>query len=443
LNTADKTFKRFIIIWVGQLLSAVGSGLTAFALGVFVFQKTHSATSFSLIILFSFLPSFILLPFGGVLADRLDRKKMIIWGDMGAIIGLLFILLLMLSGNMESWQIYIGVAISSVFAAVRNPAYKAAVSDLVSEEFYSQASGLIQLAGSAQYLVSPIIAGFLISVFDIKLVLIIDIITFLVAALAVFIVKKQDAAPIKHKKHEFFAEMVDSFRYLLSQKGVLFLVLLTSAVCFFVGLLQALFGPMMLTLTSSKTLGIALSVMASGMFVSSLLVGIFGFRQNMVFILSLFLALAGLFYALIGLFTKVALIIIFGFLFFSALPFVNASLEVLIRKNINNKSQGRVWSFISIISQTGYILAFGSAGFLADNLFNPLFYPDGALVQTIGQIIGTGQGRGIGFIFILSGLLVSSLALIIGRDKKIRALDIKTVNPKQPILPTGQHPQPG
>jgi len=280
LNTADKTFKRFIIIWVGQLLSAVGSGLTAFALGVFVFQKTHSATSFSLIILFSFLPSFILLPFGGVLADRLDRKKMIIWGDMGAIIGLLFILLLMLSGNMESWQIYIGVAISSVFAAVRNPAYKAAVSDLVSEEFYSQASGLIQLAGSAQYLVSPIIAGFLISVFDIKLVLIIDIITFLVAALAVFIVKKQDAAPIKHKKHEFFAEMVDSFRYLLSQKGVLFLVLLTSAVCFFVGLLQALFGPMMLTLTSSKTLGIALSVMASGMFVSSLLVGIFGFRQR-------------------------------------------------------------------------------------------------------------------------------------------------------------------
>ncbi|MTI82901.1 MAG: MFS transporter [Firmicutes bacterium] len=442
MNTPDKTFEKFLIIWSGQLLSAVGSGLTAFALGVFVFQKTHSAMSFSLIILFSFLPSFILLPFGGVLADRFDRKKMMICGDAGAITGLLFILLVMLSINMESWHIYIGVAISSVFAAIRNPAYKAAVSDLVAEKFYSQASGLIQLAGSAQYLVSPIIAGFLISVFDIKLVLIIDIITFLIAAAAVFMIKKQNATPKKHEKHEFLPDMVDSFRYLLSQKGILCLVLLTSVVCFYIGLFQSLFGPMMLTLTSSKTLGIALSVMASGMLVSSLFIGIFGIRQNIVFTLSLFLALAGLFYALIGLFTTVVLIIIIGFLFFSTLPFVNASLEVLIRKNINNKGQGRIWSLVSVISQAGYIMAFGSAGFLADHVFNPLFYPDGALGQTIGHIIGTGQGRGIGFIFILSGLLVSILALTIGRAKKIRALDMKTAKPKQPILPTGQHAQP-
>ena len=74
------------------------------------------------------------------------------------------------------------------------------------------------------------------------------------------------------------------------------------------------------------------------------------------------------------------------------------------------------------ISQVGYILAFGSAGFLADRLFNPLFYLDGALGSTVGRIIGTGPGRGIGFLFILSGLLVSILALIIGRVKKIRAL---------------------
>lgn len=437
MNTPDKTFKKFLIIWSGQLLSAVGSGLTAFALGVYVFQKTHSAMSFSIIILFSFLPSFILLPFGGVLADRFDRKKMMICGDAGAITGLLFILLAMLSRNIESWHIYIGVAISSVFAAIRNPAYKATVSDLVSKKFYSQASGLIQLAGSAQYLVSPIIAGFLISVFDVKPVLIIDIITFLIAAAAVFMIKKQDAAPKQHEEHGFFLpDIVDPFRYLLSHKGVLYLVLLTSMVCFYIGLLQSLFGPMMLTLTSSKTLGIALSVMASGMLASSLFIGIFGIGQNIVFTLSLFLALTGLFYALIGLFTTVVLIIIFGFLLFSTLPFVNASLEVLIRKNIDNNKQGRIWSLVSVISQAGYILAFGSAGFLADHIFNPLFYPDGALGQTIGQIIGTGQGRGIGFIFILSGILVSILALTIGRAKKIRALDMKT---KQPTLPTGQH----
>ncbi|MCM1564605.1 MAG: MFS transporter, partial [Dehalobacter sp.] len=164
MNVQDKSYKRFLIIWLGQLMSAIGSGLTAFALGVFVFQKTQSATNFSLIILFAFLPTFILLPFGGVMADRFDRKKMMIIGDAGAITGLLFILLVMISGSIEIWHIYVGVALSSVFAAIQNPSYKAVVTDLVSEEMYSRASGLIQLAGSAQYLISPVIAGFLMSI---------------------------------------------------------------------------------------------------------------------------------------------------------------------------------------------------------------------------------------------------------------------------------------
>ena len=424
MSVQINNFKGFFIIWLGQFMSAIGSGLTAFALGVFVFQKTQSATSFSLIILFSFLPSFILLPFGGVLADRFDRKKMMIIGDTGAITGLLFILMVMFAGSIELWQIYIGVAMSSVFAAIQSPAYKAAVSDLVSEELYSQASGLIQIAGSAQYLISPIIAGFLISVFDIKLVLIIDIITFLIAVAAVFMIKKQEAAPQKHEKREFIHDLTDAYRYLVAQQGVLWLVVLTSMVCFYIGLLQSLFGPMLLTLTNSKTLGIALSVSASGMLVSSLFIGIFGIRKSKVFILSLSLALAGLFYALMGLFTTVILIIIFSFLFFSTLPFVNTSVEVLIRSNVDNEKQGRIWAMVSAISQVGYILAFGSAGFLADHLFNPLFCSDGALCQTIGQIIGTGQGRGIGFMFVISGLLVSILAVIIGRVKKISALEL-------------------
>ncbi|MCM1565812.1 MAG: MFS transporter [Dehalobacter sp.] len=427
MNVQDKSYKRFLIIWLGQLMSAIGSGLTAFALGVFVFQKTQSATNFSLIILFAFLPTFILLPFGGVLADRFNRKKMMIIGDAGAITGLLFILLVMISGSIEIWHIYVGVALSSVFAAIQNPSYKAVVTDLVSEEMYSRASGLIQLAGSAQYLISPIIAGFLMSIFDIKLVLIIDIMTFLIAAAAVFVVKKQDAAPLKQEKPEFLRDMSESFHYLISQQEVLCLVLLTTMVCFFVGLLQSLFGPMMLSLTNSRILGMTLSVSASGMLVSSLIIGIFGIRKNKVLTLAWSLALAGLFYALMGLFTAVALIMVFGFLFFSTLPFLNTSLEVLIRSNVDNAKQGRIWSMVYAISQAGYILAFGSAGFLADHLFNPLFYSGGALSQTIGQVIGTGQGRGIGFLFVISGLLVSTLALIIGRVKKIGALELKTV----------------
>ncbi|KZE71609.1 macrolide transporter [Paenibacillus elgii] len=423
MNIRDAAFRKFLIVWAGQLFSAIGSGLTAFALGVFVFQKTQSAMDYSLIILFNFLPSFLMLPFTGVLADRFDRKKMMILGDAGSIVGILFILFVMMSGNVELWHIYLGVALSSVSTAIQTPAYKAAVSDLVSEELYSQASGLIQLAGSAQYLISPMIAGFLVSYFDIKLVLILDILTFVIAVAAVLVITKREAAPRKQDNGNFFRDLADSFRYLLSRKGILWLVVLTSMVCFYIGLLQSLFGPMVLALADSRTLGIALSLSATGMLVSSLLIGVFGLKQNKVFILSLFLALAGLFYALMGLFPAVTMIIVFGFLFFITLPFVNTSLEVLIRTNVDNENQGRVWSMVYAISQVGFILAFGSAGFLSDHVFNPLLLPDGALSQTVGQFIGTGQGRGIGLLFVLSGLFVALLGLMIGRVKKIKALE--------------------
>lgn len=423
MNTGDENFNRFLVIWSGQLISSIGSGLTAFALGVFIFEKTQSAVGFSLIILFSFLPSIILLPFGGVMADKFDRKKMMLFGDAGAITGLLFILLIILSGSMKLWHLYIGTALSSAFAAIRNPSYKATVTDLVSKGLYSRASGLIQLAGSAQYLISPVMAGFLMSIYDIKLVLSIDIMTFVIAFVAVFMIKRQDAVSHKYERTNFFPAMVESFGYIKSHPGVFRLVLLTAIVCFFVGLFQSLFGPMILTLADSNTLGMALSLSASGMLISSLFIGTFGIGESRALTLSLFLTLAGLFYSLIGIFTAVVLITAFGFLFFSTLPFVNTSLEVLIRSNVDNERQGRIWSMVAVLSQAGYVLAFGSAGFLADYLFEPLFVPEGVLAQTAGQVIGTGPGRGIGFLFILSGLFVSIIAIIMGREKRIIALE--------------------
>jgi len=100
--------KNFIIVWIGQLISSIGSGLSAFALGIYVFQKTHTATSYSLIVLFAFLPSFLLRPIGGTLSDRIDRRLLMIIGDLGSAIGLVFILIMMYAGAEDLWIIYLG-----------------------------------------------------------------------------------------------------------------------------------------------------------------------------------------------------------------------------------------------------------------------------------------------------------------------------------------------
>ncbi|MGV2795097.1 MFS transporter, partial [Clostridium perfringens] len=128
--------------------------------------------------LLAFLPSLLLTPLAGVLADRYDRRLLMVAGDSLSAAGLVYILVCMLQGGAQLWQICVGITISSVFSSLMDPAYKATVSDLLSKEQYTKASGLVQAAGSAKYLISPILAGFLLQISDIKLLLAIDICTF-------------------------------------------------------------------------------------------------------------------------------------------------------------------------------------------------------------------------------------------------------------------------
>ena len=428
-NSTNQLSGRFLIIWLGQFVSSIGSGLSAFALGVFAFETTHSATAYSLIVLFAFLPSYLLRPFGGTLSDRIDRRLLMMIGDFGSTLGLVFMLLMFISGIHELWVIYSGVAASSVFVALQNPAYKASVTDLLDEKDYSKASGLMQLAESSRFLISPIIAGFLLHWVKIEQILMIDIATFLVAVFAVFAVKKKiKTLDRKTQNEHFFADFIQGFRYIFARRTLVCLLFITSIVTFSVGFLQALIGPMILAFSNAKTLGILQTISVSGMLGGSLFIGLFSKTKRQVSVLAIAMLLTGLFYALFGTSTNIAFIVSSGFLFFAALPFVNTSIEVLIRRNVENNLQGRVWSIVSLITQLGMLIAFSIAGILADKIFNPLLQNGGLLASTVGKIVGTGQGRGIGLMFVLSGILIVFVVQFIWKNKNIKALEAEYKN---------------
>jgi len=427
MNPKSKNLpSKFLLIWFGQFISMIGSGLTIFSLGVYVYQQTHAVSSYTLILLCVFSPPFLLKPFGGILADRHDRRLMMLIGDLGATLGLLFIFFMMLKGNIQLWQIYLGIAISSTFSAFQEPAYKALVTDFIPKAQYAKASGLVQLASSAQYLISPFLAGILLTLINIKFIFIIDVTTFLFASVIIIWIRKTlGKNKIKQSKQNFIDDFKEGFQEFSKNKGVVWLVCITMIVLFFVGLLQSLFIPMLLSLASIKTAGITQSICASGMLIGSLFIGLFGSKSKHVKVLSISLFLAGLFFANLGLSTSIIFITMAGFMFFAALPFVNTSIEVLIRQNIDNKKQGRVWSIISTITYLGSIVAFVVAGFLADKVFNPLLEVNGKLAGTVGSIIGIGEGRGIGLMLIVSGIIISFISLLIFRNKFIKNLDEK------------------
>ena len=171
-------FSKFMLLWTGELISAVGGGLTSFGLGVYVFHQTGSAASMATVMLLAFLPTLLLSVPAGVLADRYDRRVLMMLGDGCSALGIIYILICMMRGEAELYQICIGVFISSTFTALLEPAYRATITDLLTKEEYSKASGLVSIAGSAKFLISPVLAGALLAVNDIKLLLFIDICTF-------------------------------------------------------------------------------------------------------------------------------------------------------------------------------------------------------------------------------------------------------------------------
>ncbi|WP_324825824.1 MFS transporter [Sinanaerobacter sp. ZZT-01] len=423
MNNSKQSFGKFILLWSGQLVSAIGSGLTAFGLGVYVYQQTGKVSTMALVTLLAFLPSLLLSAPAGVLADRYDRRLLMVIGDSLSAVGLVFILICMLYGEAHLWQICVGVSISSVFSSLLEPSYKATVTDLLTEEQYTKASGLVQTAASAKYLISPIIAGYLLVVSDIKLLLIIDISTFFVTVLSTFVVRRGLKAKSGVQIDSFICEFKEGWEAISEKRGVLILVMITSIITFFLGFIQTLSAPMILAFSDSALLGTTETICASGMLVTSVIVGIVPIKKSYVKLLSGSLFSAGLFMVGFGFRENLVLICIMGFLFFAMLPLANTSLDYLIRTNIKNVVQGRAWGLIGLISQLGYVIAYVLSGILSDYVFTPLLSNDGALAGTIGKVIGTGNGRGAGFQIIIAGMLLCVTAFAIYVMRSIKELE--------------------
>ncbi|MFE3573500.1 MFS transporter [Lysinibacillus sp. NPDC059133] len=420
---SERFFRKFLLLWSGQLISAIGNGLTAFGLGIYVFQQTGKASAMALVTLLAFMPSLLLSPVAGVLADRYDRRLLMVLGDSLSAIGLVYILICMLSGEALLWQICVGVTISSVFSSLLDPAYKATVTDLLTEEQYTKASGLVQVAGSAKYLISPIIAGFLLTVSDIKLLLVIDICTFFVTVTSALAVRKGLASKTYEQTQSFFHEFKDGWRAVSENRGVLVLVMMTSVLTFYLGIIETLSIPMLLTFTSSSVIGTVETFVATGMLVSSVIIGFLPIKKGYVKILSFSLFFEGIFMAVFGLRENIALICISGFFFFAMMPFANSTLDFLVRTNIDNAVQGRAWSLIGVISQLGFVAAYALSGVLADYVFTPLLVDGGLLADSVGKITGTGQGRGTGFLIIIAGILLSITSFILFNLKSVKKLE--------------------
>lgn len=401
-------FSKFILLWAGELISGVGGGLTSFGLGVYVFQKTGSAASMALVTLLAFLPTLLFSVPAGVLADRYDRRLLMMIGDGCSALGIFYILVCMRSGEAALYQICIGVFVSAVFSALLEPSYRATVTDLLTKEEYSRASGMVSIAGSARYLISPVLAGALLAVSDMRLLLLIDICTFFPTVIGAAVVRKEIAVKEKAGGESFIESFRQGWRAVTGRRGILILITVSALITFFMGTFQILAQPVILNFADSTVLGIGETVCACGMLVSSLFLGVKGIKSGHARILSVSLFIAGIGMAGFGVRENIFCACGFGFLFFAMLPFANNCLDYLIRRNIPDALQGRAWGLIGFISQIGYVAAYGLAGAAADKA---------------AEKFRVSVGRGAAGIVMAAGALLGLTAFFLYFVKSVRALE--------------------
>lgn len=416
----------FLLVWFGQLISLIGSGLTNFALGVWVYQRTGSVTQFSLILLFAMLPTVLISPIAGALVDRWNRRWCMILSDSGAGLTTVALALLLATGSLEIWHLYVAVSLSSVFKAFQLPAYTASTSLLVPKEHLLRASGMVQSSEACAQLISPLLAGVLLGIVQLQGVILIDFATFLFAVTTLFLVRFPDAktsAVPKEGTTSLWREAIEGWTYIAVRPGLLTLLVVFAINNFVFGVIEVLFTPLILTFTSVTVLGTIQSLGGAGMLLGGVVMSVWTGPRPLIRGVFGFAFLSQLCVLALGLRTDAALFAQANFLFFLSIPFVNGYFNAIFLRKVAFDIQGRVFATINMVCFSCIPLAYVVAGPLADRIFEPLMAADGLLAGSIGQIIGVGPGRGIGLLFITMEVLAMLITFAAYRYPRLRFIE--------------------
>ena len=415
----------FLVTWLGQVVSLVGSGLTSFALGVWVFQRTSSPTLFALIGLFAVLPKVIFSPIAGALVDRFDRRKVMILADAGAGLSTLFIALLLSAGRLELWHIYLSAAASSLCGTIQWPAYTATVTQLVHKKHLGRANGMNQFGRAAAEIFSPLLAGVLVLTIQLEGVILIDVVTFIFAMLTLLLVRfpRLDTEPTSNDLATFKRDLTFGWVYILARRGLLNLLFFQAMVNFIWGMVGALIVPMILSFTTSDKLGAAITIAGTGMLTGSLLMTAWGGPKRRINGVITFEALSGISFMLMGLQPEFWLVAVGAFSAHITIAIVFGSNQALWQAKVEPGNQGRVFAAQQMIASAASPLAYLLAGPLAEKIFEPLMASGGALTHILSPLLGSGAGRGIGLMFVLMGLVKIMISVLAYLNPRVRLIE--------------------
>jgi DHA3 family macrolide efflux protein-like MFS transporter len=423
----------FTIIWFGQMVSFLGTGMTRFALAIWAWQITGSATALALVAFFSYGPTVLMSPIAGALVDRWNRKLVMMLSDLSAGLSTTAILLLYTTGNLHIWHLYVAGAFAGAFEAFQWPAYSAAITTMLPKQQYSRANGMMSLVESVSMIGSPILAGILIGLIGIGGVMTIDVITFVFAIGTLgFVHIPQPAATAagQEGRGSLWKESAYGFHYILQRPSLLGLQLIFLSVNLLFPFFYTILNPMILARTgdNGEMLGTVLSIIGIGGVLGGLAMSTWGGPKRRVHgVLGGIVLTSLLGQAVMGLGQALPVWAVAGFFSGFFIPIANGSSQAIWQAKVAPDVQGRVFAVRRLIAQIAGPLGMLIAGPLADKLFEPAMQPGGALVSVFSGLVGGGPGAGMALMMVLAGLLGAAVSLVGYLFPTIR--DVETMLP--------------
>ena len=437
-QTAPPKMSVFSVVWFGQVVSLTGSYLTSFALGVWVFQFTGSITQFALITLCSRLPGIAIAPIAGALIDRWDRRRALIYIDLAGGLTILGLALLYFAGRMAVWHVCVAMTVNSVLSAFQWPAYSAATTMLVPKRQLGRAAGMVQTGEAIAFMISPALGGVLLISIGLDGIFLLDFVTFLFAMTTLFLIRiPTPPKNIQEVKQSLRNEIAYGWRYITSRPGLLALLVFFAVTNFLSGFIFVLTTPMVLSFTTPSVLGTVLSMGGLGMLIGGVVMTAWGGPTRRINGVLGFQLLTGFCFILAGLRASAVLIAVASFFFYFTVPFVGGSSQAIWQTKVSPEVQGRVFAVRRMIAWSSIPLSYLFAGPLAQYVFEPLLSQGGLLAGSVGHFTGTGPGRGIGFLFIILGVLTLLIVACGYFYPRLRLLEDEIVDAIPDLMPNG------
>ncbi|NOZ52455.1 MAG: MFS transporter [Gammaproteobacteria bacterium] len=423
----DRTL-YFYLFCIAQTVFVFSNVLILFALGVWIYLDSDSLTKYGIFIALAYLAELIITPAAGAIFDRFQRDKIFI--SCAAILILIYtILALVIAQNQLSEVIcYLLVASSSLVSGLHRVSYNATIPAFAKDSRkLSRYNGSVYLGISIANLAAPIIAGILLAEFTIASVVYFSIICCATVLLLSIFVKIPHCHQNSLDKNASILKKIVSdtkagYLNIKNNTGLKHFLYLHSVINFTRGFVIILFTPMVLSFSDAYTLGLLRSTAGMGMLLGGVVMSIWIGPKKLIVTLLYSLVGTGVFLLLTGLKSSAIWIGICVFFIHALTAILSTVGYTLWQNNVENNIIGRVFAFRDMAINASLLIAYITAPLAAQHIFEPFMNSQNQSALLISWVIGHGDGRGIGLLYIIIGLITMLLAVYIWTNKPMRSL---------------------